>query len=79
VVVRTSEVIGSAFLRPRSWHKGVTRTVRALGRLSSGDHARSNAHLAAVALAQRRREREEAEHLLTAHAAVGREESATAV
>jgi hypothetical protein len=70
MVVRTSEVKGSAFLIPRLWHKGVTRTVRSLTRLPSGDHhSRRNAQVAAATMARRRRDREEVDHFLTAHAA----------
>jgi hypothetical protein len=79
MVVRTSEVRGSAFLLPRLWHKGVTRTVWSLTRLPSGDQARRNAQVAAAALARRRREREEIDHFLTAHAALAHRQSAEAV
>jgi hypothetical protein len=79
MVVRTGEVTGSAFLVPRLWRKGVTRTVRGLTRLPSGDGARRNAQLAAAILARRRREREEIDRFLLAHAAHAPDESAEAV
>jgi hypothetical protein len=69
VVVRSSEVRGSAFLLPRLWHRGMTRTVRGIARFSSGDdHSRRNAQVAAATMAQERRQREEVDHFLTAHA-----------
>jgi hypothetical protein len=79
MVVRTKEGKGSAFLIPRLWHKGVAQTVRELTRLPSGDQARRNAQVAAATMARRRREREEIDHFLTAHAAPARRQSAETV
>jgi hypothetical protein len=78
-MVRISRVNGSAFLRPRSWHQGVSRTVRGLVRVPTGDRARRNAQAAAADLASRRREREDVDRFLTAHAADDRDESVAAV
>jgi hypothetical protein len=79
MVVRTNEGKGSAFLIPRLWHKGVAQTVLGLTRLPSGDRARRNAQVAAATMARRRREREEIDHFLSAHAAVAGRQSAEAV
>jgi hypothetical protein len=68
VVVRTGEVTGSAFLNPRSWHKGVTRLVTGLTRLSSARVALVNAQAAALSDAGARLHRETVEGYLVAHA-----------
>ena len=78
-MVRISRVSGSAFLRPRTWHKGVSRTVRGLVRVPTGDRARRNAQAAAADLAGRRREREDVDRFLTAHAAPDRGEPVAAI
>jgi ribosomal protein L18E len=79
MVVRTGEDKGATFLSPRFWHNSVTRTVRDLTRMSSDDHARLNAQVAAATLARHRREREEVDRYLTAHAADARHGSVEAV
>jgi len=79
MVGRGIEVSGPAFLSPLSWHRGVSRTVRGIVRLPSADRARRNASAAADDLTRRRHEREEVDRFLRAHAALVRDESATAV
>jgi len=57
----------------------VSRTVRGIVRLPSADRARRNASVAADDLTRQRHEREEIDRFLSAHAALARDESATAV
>ena len=72
VVVRTGEVTGSAFLVPRSWHKGVTGFVTDFSRLCSARPALHNAQAAASSLTGARLHREAVGRFLVAHAGTGR-------
>ena len=78
-VGRGTRVSAPALLSPLSWHRRVSRTVRGIVRLPSADQARRNASVAADDLTRQRHEREEIDRFLSAHAALVRDESATAV
>lgn len=71
MVVRSDEGIGSAFLHPRSWHKGVTRLVIDLSRLPSAQFAQHNARAAAVSLHRARLHREAVDRYVVTHAETG--------
>lgn len=68
MVVRSGEVGGSAFVDPRSWHKGVTRALRDLARLPSAQSAVANARSAATSLTGARLHREAVDRYLATHA-----------
>src|SRR5262245_24730065 len=78
-VGRGTRVSAPALLSPLSWHRRVSRTIRGIVRLPAADQARRNAAVAADHLTLRRDEREAVDRFLSAHAALARDESATAV
>ena len=72
MVVRSDEGAGSAFLFPRSCHKGVTRFVAELIRLPSARCSLHNAQAATMSLTGARLHREAVDRFLVTHAGTSR-------